>query len=211
MFLYTTKKFKVLIAVVIMQTLLFIYPVGDFGFTKIPQEPVDYITSYLSEFPNLKLGEVLTIVHIESDFNPNLIAIEHSVNDKSYGPMQVRLKTARHSCHYAGPPKELCTWKQGLYMGMMFLSEKKYIATQSAKNPILRRERMWASYNAGNFYLVKKKGKWVYANAAYVHRCETLYAKKYKKFDDGTATKQDYLILSTALALVPQKHKNMLD
>lgn len=173
------------ICFVLVLLLTFIYP--EFN-SKANQEIVRdrdyYIAKYLKIFTNLTPAEVLTVIMAESKGDVNAVTYEPKVKDISYGPMQVRLKTAR-IMKFRGDPKILCTWEYGLYYGMKYLSWKKEEAYRKSHDKITRRKHMWAGYNAGKPILVYKHGEWVYVNQEYVDTCE-MYHKKLEKFNEDT-------------------------
>jgi hypothetical protein len=144
----------------------------------VPEQAyMKWINMYLTIFTNLTVPEVLTVMDIESQFNEKLITLEPSVHDKSCGPMQVRIKTAR-GLGLKGDWHQLCTWQIGLYYGMKYLSQSKKRALHSTHNSLVARKRTWAGYNAGNYYLIRlATGEWTYLNNGYVKKCEHVYVK----------------------------------
>ena len=140
-----------------------------------------YIKNYLRIFDNLEVAEVLAVIKLESNFRVDLVTNEKSVHDRSYGPMQVRLKTAR-GMGFTGKPEALLTWKEGLYWGMKYLSISKELAVKSIRNSAktdgqLTRRRMFAIYNAGGLYWVDGIVGGRYINNDYVKVCEINYWK----------------------------------
>lgn len=147
---------------------------------------------YLEYFSNLTMAEVMAVVKKESRFNPNTKFHEKNVNDYSYGPMQVRLKTAR-GMGFKGTPKQLQTWKYGMWYGMMYLSiqksraEKQVLKKYGTAHKFIIRKRMFSMYNAGNLRMkwIRVRGNWekTYSNHSYVHACErNFYRYNAQKF-----------------------------
>lgn len=151
----------------------------------------DYVVEYLKIFENLEYAEVMSVIMKESNGKDNCKTWEPSVNEYSYGPLQVLGSTAQ-SKGYKGDLDQLLSWEYGLYFGMAFLSDCKERATYLIKNDVLPslsdkqkiRSHMYAMYNAGK---VKwKEGQYgeEYINHSYVVQCEYLYWR-YKKYNNS--------------------------
>lgn len=172
---------RVLCTIILFMGLLYQPDMSDANTPVVKKGRDYYIAKYLQVFTNLTPAEVLTVIKVESDGNPNTISLEPNVNDKSYGPMCVLGKTARFM-HFTGDLRQLCTWEHGLYYGMQFLSWKKAEACKQARTARIRRRHTWSLYNAGRLELVKRDGTWTYINQRYVNICEKYY-KNLKKYD----------------------------
>lgn len=148
----------------------------------------DYIVKYLEIFPNLEYAEVSAVIQKESNGRSNLITYEKSVNDYSYGIMQVRGKTLR-SMGFTGDFKEILNYEYGLYWGMKFLSickenvTRDYLRTYKVIDKNIIRKRTFATYNAGGVYWKNGHEGKKYINHSYVRGCEWYYWKlsKYNK------------------------------
>jgi hypothetical protein len=181
--LHHQRKFGDLLVAILF--FFFLFP----GFTNESTRPADqitYLSKYLELFPNLELAEVLAVIWKESRCNPTLKFYEATVNDYSYGPMQVRLRTAR-GLGFTGKPKDLLTWEHGLYYGMKYLSfcktnaTKTYLKENGVLNKHIVRKRTFASYNAGGvYYKVDDVGEQVYINRDYVLECDNTYWRHYR-------------------------------
>lgn len=174
-------KFKFFIAIILV--FQFIYPLATRNEVR-DKNCIEWIATYQKIFPNLEIAEVMTVIHKESRFIISCKTWEAKVKDFSWGPMQIRGKTARQ-IGYNGPLEELLTWETGLYWGMKYLSQCKARAVKSVTlsygvpDPTIIRKRTFSLYNAGNLYFrwytidgVKEKH---YANRPYVVYCEQKY------------------------------------
>ena len=163
-------------------TFVAIFPSAGYDSTLTSVSELDfYMAKYLKDFSNLEVAEVLAVIQRESRFRPKTVTLERKVRDKSYGPMQVRLKTAR-GMGFTGTPEDLCTWREGLYWGMRYLSYAKKVAQKtlryaSESNTHVLRRRMFAIYNSGGVYWQDGVVGGKYINSIYVHACERNYWK----------------------------------
>lgn len=158
-----------------------------------PKTMIDYVLDYLKVFSNLEFADVMSTMIRESGGNVKCKTWEPSVNEFSYGPLQILGSTARIK-GYKGNLEDLCSWKYGLYYGMAFLSDCKDRAVKIVeKDPLSKvmvksakerkiRAHMHAIYNAGRVCWKKGHEGEKYTNHDYVVECEYLYWR-YKKFD----------------------------
>lgn len=154
---------------------------------------IDYVLDYLKVFPNLEFADVMSTMIRESGGNVKCKTWEPTVSEYSYGPLQILGSTARLK-GYKGALDELCSWKDGLYYGMSYLSDCKHRAINIvAKDPLVKlmtteqkerkiRAHMHAMYNTGRIMWKKGHEGIKYTNHDYVVECEYLYWR-YKKFD----------------------------
>lgn len=146
----------------------------------LDREMVVYIAQYLSFFPNLEFAEVVAVINQESSFRSDVVAYESNVQDYSYGPMQIRLNTARW-LGFSGDPELLRTWEYGLFYGMRYLSLNKRRAVNSFREGEVPtdariRKRMFSMYNAGGLYWERGYNT-SYINTSYVHSTLRYYYK----------------------------------
>ena len=183
------------LVIIILLLLLFNVPLSNA--TRLqPKVAIDYVVQYLAKFPNLEFAEVMGKISKESNGDEKCKTWEPTVHEYSYGPLQILGSTAKLK-GFKGKNSDLCTWDEGLYYGMSYLSDCKKRAVSIVSKDVLnktltaeerrRKIRSYtnAIYNAGRVIWKKGHVGEKYTNHDYVLESEYLYwkYKKYKYFD----------------------------
>ena len=119
-----------------------------------PAEALQLInTVNAEEGLGLDPGDILAFMIVESSLDPTAYRYELSVNDASYGLMQVLSRTARDMGH-TGAPSGLYEPLQGTRIGMRYVAwVRDYLAQRLGREPSW--DEIASGYNGGPARVVK--------------------------------------------------------